>query len=57
MNTSPKDVSYRVCGECGDVFGMSGQTAFGLARPVKPTRNVMGDVMKGTCPKHKRKSE
>lgn len=57
MNTAPKDVTYRVCNECGDVFGMSGQVAFGLARPVKASRNVMGDVMKGTCPKHKKRHE
>lgn len=48
MNTSPKEISYRECKICGDVYGVSGQVAFGLARHVNPNAEP------GICPKHKR---
>ena len=49
MNTSPKEVCYRECTVCGEVYGVSGQVAFRLAR--QGDTQVTGT---GICPKHKR---
>ena len=49
MNTTPKEVVYRLCTICGDVYGVSGQVAFRLARQCQPTATP------GVCPKHPRK--